>query len=54
MMELNTAAPLYFQMGFSGERERETDRERDSERERETRKEKAVIIIKLHKSKYFC
>ena len=39
MMELNTAAPLYFQMGFSGERERETDRERDSERERDEKRE---------------
>ena len=54
MMELNTAAPLYFQMGFSGERERDRQRERLRERERETRKEKAVIIIKLHQSKYFC
>ena len=39
MMELNTAAPLYFQMGFSGERERQTDRERDSERERDEKRE---------------
>ena len=49
VMELNTAAALYFHMGFPykeilGERERGGEGENAS----------AVIITKLHKSKYFC
>ena len=39
MMELNTAAPLYFQMGFSGERDRQTERETQRERERDEKRE---------------